>query len=351
VSPGFDPTHILTLHVSASWGETADMKGVIRRIDRTLDALRSVPGVEDAATAAGLPGVPGSHPVELQLLEQVDDRKIITENRFVSAHYFSTMRIPLLSGEPCNTDESEIGIVVNRSFVNAFLNGASVIGRHLQVAGNSFMKAGVVRGVVADARELGMNREPVPAVYWCTNSPMPDPNFLVRTHGDPAAMANALRRKIREVSPSRSVFDVQTLEASLDDAFGENRLSTVLLAFFALTAVSLACIGLYGTLSYLVQVRRREVGLRLALGALRGQIVARFLAQGLAVSAAGCIAGIMLSGLTGKLLAGMLYGVSESDPLTMAGVIAAVLIVASLAALIPAIRAGRLDPMRVLREE
>jgi ABC-type antimicrobial peptide transport system permease subunit len=123
------------------------------------------------------------------------------------------------------------------------------------------------------------------------------------------------------------------------------------LAFFALTAVSLACVGLYGTLSYFVSVRRREVGLRLALGALRHQIVQQFLWQGLGISLLGCVAGLGLATAFGRALSGMLYGVTSSDATTLSAVACIVLAVAALASLAPAVRASRVEPMEVLRDE
>ncbi len=160
-----------------------------------------------------------------------------------------------------------------------------------------------------------------------------------------------MRRKIHEIEPARSVYGISPLREHLSDAYAGNRLRTILLAFFAVTAISLACLGLYGTLSYLVNMRRREVGLRLALGALRPQIVRQFLAQGLRVSLLGCLAGLALAAAGTRLLAGMLYGVSASDITTLAGVIALVLAVSIAASLIPALRASRVDPMQVLRDE
>ena len=164
-------------------------------------------------------------------------------------------------------------------------------------------------------------------------------------------MAGVLRRKIKEIEPARSVFDIIPLEEHLNDTFGENRLRTILLTFFAVTAVSLACIGLYGTLSYSVTMRRREVGLRLALGALQGQIVKQFLAKGLAVTFLGCLAGWGLEAVFAQVLAGMLYGVSPSDAATLFSVVLLMMLVAAFAALIPSLRAARVDPMQVLREE
>jgi len=204
---------------------------------------------------------------------------------------------------------------------------------------------------VGDARETGINMAPLPTVYLCDSTPEPDPHFLVRTHNAPMSVAQGIRRKVREIDPGRSVFDIIPLEERVGDAFAENRLRTILLAFFALTAVSLASMGLYGTLSYLVGVRRRETGLRLALGARRGQILRHFLMQGLGVSLLGCAAGLGLAAALTRLIAGMLYGVSPSDAPTLSGVILLVIAVAAVASLVPAIRAARVEPMQVLRDE
>jgi putative ABC transport system permease protein len=353
VSPGFDSSHILTLHVSGSWGETADRKTLTQRIDRTVDTLRGVPGVEAAATSATLPGVPGEYQTELKFAEgQMDPRhKIVAESRYVSPAYFATMKIPLLAGEPCREELNPVNILVNRSFADAYLSGSAAIGHHLQTVGSGFLEAGQIRGIVGDAREQGLNREPGPVVYWCTSAPNPDPFYLVRTRNEPMTMARTLREKIHEIEPGRSVFDITPLDQHLDDAFAENRLRTVLLAFFATTAVSLACVGLYGSLTYSLSLRRREVGLRLALGAGRGQILKRFLLEGLGVAFLGCVAGSVMAAGLARTLSGTLYGVSPSDPATLSAVVALVLAVATVASLAPAIRAARVEPMEVLRDE
>jgi putative ABC transport system permease protein len=208
-----------------------------------------------------------------------------------------------------------------------------------------------VRGIVGDVRERGLDHEPVPTIYYCGLIMQPGLYFMARTHGDPMALAESVRRKLHATEPARSVYDLSPLTAQLSDAFAENRLRTVLLTFFALTAISLACVGLYGTLSYLVNVRQREVGLRLALGAMRAQIVRQFVAQGMRVSLLGCAAGLGLAGAFTKVLAGMLFGVSPWDVITMTGVIALVIAVSVAASLLPALRAARVQPMQVLREE
>jgi putative ABC transport system permease protein len=188
-------------------------------------------------------------------------------------------------------------------------------------------------------------------VYSCFSAPNPTPYFFVRTCGEPAAIAHAVRLKIKELEPLRAVYDIAPLEERIGDAFTQNRLRTMLLVLFAITALSLACLGLYGTLSYVVTLRRREVGLRLALGARRSDIIRQFLGQGLRVVSLACVCGVTLSFAFTRVLSGMLYGVSASDPATLSSVVGIVLSVAAMAALIPATRAALIEPMRALRDE
>lgn len=351
VSPGFDPQHVLTFHISSSYGETGDQKGAKQRLYRVLDTLRATPGIVAAsASAFTLPGVSEQYQIEVNTPEgrAETEPKMLAESRAVTPGYFATLRIPLLSGETCRDNFDTSGVIVNRSFADAYMGGSAAIGHHLTQAGNW---SGEIRGIVGDARESGMDREPSPTIYWCYTALQPGTYFLVRTHGDPKSMAETIRRKIHEIEPRRSVYDLTPLDEHISDSYAENRLRTILLAFFAITAVSLACVGLYGTLSYLVSLRQREVGLRLALGALRTQIVRQFLTQGLTVSLLGCAAGLALTAIFGRLLSGMLFGVSAWDVVTLGGVVAIVLTVSILASLLPAIRAARLEPMQVLREQ
>ena len=353
VSGGFDPNHVLTFRISASWGETANLKASGETVRRILESVAAVPGVESSAATFLLPGVPGSFPVELNVAEgrAPTAPKLVAESRIGSAGLFATMRIPLIAGEMCPQQSNTPGMMVNRSFANTYFGGAGVIGKHLGQPSSIYFPTAVVRGIVGDARERGLDHEPVPTIYYCGLIMQPGLYFLARTPADPMAMAESVRRKLHEIEPSRSVYELSPLTAHLSDAFAENRLRTVLLTFFALTAISLACIGLYGTLSYMVNIRQREIGLRLALGALRGQIVAQFLGQGMRVSLLGCIAGLALAAGFTRVLAGMLFGVSPSDAITMTGVVALVVAVSIAASLAPAARAAHVEPMRVLRDE
>jgi predicted permease len=353
VAPGFEPDRVLTFNVSSSWGETADVKASTARMQRIVEAVRELPGVDSAATSLTLPGVPVLYQVDVQPVDgrAASEPRMQAQSRLVTPSYFATMRIPLLAGELCRDDANAHTMMVNRSFANTFLGGAAAVGRNLVQPGNNYVPPSRISGIAGDARETGMDKEPVPTVYWCFGAMQPGTYFLVRTKGSPGAMAETIRRRLHELEPARSVYGLTPLREHLQDAYAGNRLRTILLGFFAVTAVSLACLGLYGTLSYLVNVRRREVGLRLALGALRSRITGQFLSQGIRVSLIGCAAGLALASACTRLLAGMLYGVSASDSLTLGGVIAIVLAVSVIASLLPAIRASRVEPMQVLRDE
>lgn len=325
VAAGFDPEHVLTFHVSTSWAETNDRTGSRQRVDRLLECIRSLPGVEQASTSLTLPGVPNNFQMELPIEGRAaTEPKVASQSRWVEPTYFATLHIPLLEGEMCREETTNMQLMVNRSFADAFLNGQRVVGRKVLPVANSYLGGGEIRGIVGDAREQGLDHAPPPTVYWCGGGNQPGTFFIVRTRGKPLAMAETIRRRVFEVEPQRSVFGLSPLTEHLSDAYAQNRLRTVLITFFALTAVALACIGTYGTLSYLVQVRRREVALRLALGAARSQVTRHILAQGLRVTLIGCAGGIALAAALSHLLQDMLYGVSSSDPATLAGVIALV---------------------------
>ena len=355
IDAGFDPSRVLTFRISGHYGETVDQARLIARIDDTIDTLRGLPGVEAVATSATVPGIPYHYDNAFTLLEAANDgeRRLVAERRVVSAEYFATMKTPVLEGEMCTRQAAngQLLTVINQAFRTRYLGDwPSPLGLHL-AAGNDRERARRIVGVVADARDHGIDRAPVPTVYSCGSAPNPMPVFLVRTHGDPLDLARTIRLKMREKEPLRSVYELGALEDRIGGAFAENRLRTNVLSFFALSALALAAVGLYGTLNYIVNLKRREVGLRLALGAMRTAIVGQFFLQGLRVIAIACAAGVALALMLTRLLEGMLFGVSPTDPIVMSAVVALVMLVAIVGSLIPATRASLIEPMRVLRDE
>jgi putative ABC transport system permease protein len=351
---GFDAAHVLTFSISGNYGETVDYERLTRRITTALDALQSLPGVISAATAMTLPGVPVQFASPFLVIEAAGhDDRLVAEARVVSPEYFTTVQIPLLRGTMCTRQPAaaERLLMVNEAFVARHLaRWESPLGLHLK-SPDSALPPGRIVGVVGNAREGGIDREPPPTVYSCFSAPGPTPHFLVRATGDPVLLADVVRWQVKELEPLRSVYDVAPLETRIDESFAQNRVRTLLLVFFGLTAIAIAAVGLYGTLSYSIAQRRREIGLRLAIGATRRAVVQNLVGQGVRVVAIASVVGLILAFAVAQAFAGMLYGVSRFDPLSLIAVTAAVVSVTGLALLIPALRAAWLEPMHALRDQ
>ena len=245
VNLGFQPRRVLAFRVSASWAELGNMPRVMQQIDRILDGLRTLPGVEAAATSVAPPGVPSTFEQEFQIVEErvPGQKPMLAGSSVVSPSYFETMQLPLVAGEVCRQalDAPSRELMVNTAFVNRYLSGSSGIGRHLAVGGvPAGVPPGRIVGIIADTRERGIDRDPAPTVYFCEYPAQPFRVFLVRTHGEPMAVPQAVRLKIKELEPLRSVYDMAPLEEWIGDAFAQNRLRTVLLVSFALTSLALA---------------------------------------------------------------------------------------------------------------
>jgi predicted permease len=354
VSPGFDADHVLAFRMTGSYAETSDIPKLKQGVQRTLDAIQALPGVQYVAASMTMPGVPFKYPMELVSPDSGfdPDHKIAAESRFVSTGYFSTMQIPILAGTPCDARTEGTGVVVNRSLASAYFGSINPVGRHIKpVVNGSGIGLNTIVGVAGDAHEAGINQEPVPTIYWCATVVDPARVYLVRTPGDPSSVAASVRRAVQSVEPARAVYDLAPVPAQLSEAFGEVRLRTLLLTLFAATALTLACVGLYGTMTYLFTTKRREIGLRMALGATRSGVGLRFAGRGLAMAILGVAAGLCLTAWSARFLSGMLYAVQSNDAIAIAGAILTMLAVALLASAVPAIRVTRLDPMRTLREE
>ena len=356
VNPGFDATRVLAFRMSGSYGETGDRDRLLQRIEGTLKGLDDMPGVEAAATSLVTPGVPFSFQQQYvpSSGSRDPDDALTAESRGVSASYFRTLEIPVLEGRLCRQrgagDEYEL--MVNRRFADRYFAGRSVLGMQLAApSGGAGSAAGRVVGIVGDARERGLDRAVAPTVYTCFSAGNPMPVFLVRVRGAGLDRVETMRARLKELEPLRAVYDIAPLTEKIGGAFVQNRLRTALLAAFALAALALACVGLYGTLSYVVGLRRREIGLRIALGAMQENIVRQFLRRALGVVVGASIVGVALALALGRVLSGLLYGVSPADPGTLLSVVGLVLLVAAAAAWWPARRAARVDPMSALREE
>ncbi len=357
---GFETRNILTLRISASWAEKKDYRGVQHRMKRTLEALDNTPRVESAAIALNMPGMAGgTYNIELHIADRDNSTpgsKLVTNAAAVSASYFRTLGVPLLAGEMCrdsvdsNRPEQSM---VNQAFVNQFFREENPVG-HILLAGDgrSQVTRTTIAGVVGDVRDTSRSQAPLPTVYWCTLPGFfPDPIYLVRTQGPPMSMANALRKRIEAIEPGRAVYAVAPLDRLVSDSMGERRLQTILLSLFGFSALALASIGLYGVLSFHVSRRTREIGLRIAIGARPNQVFRQIFSQGAAITLAGVAAGIAGSIGLARVMASLLFGIGQWDPVTFLAAPVLLATVAALAMYFPAHRATRVDPMVALREE
>jgi putative ABC transport system permease protein len=358
VDPGFEPSRILSFRIG---GTFVDFQQLAPRVGPILDELAALPGIEATAVSSPVPGmIDDGSGFQFGIAELTIDGRNDAEEpataqiRVVSPGYFATMQIPLVAGELCrviplNTPGTPVEVMVNSAFATRYFAGASAVGAIVRPNPNIAMR---IAGVVGNAREFALDQVAVPSYYPCRVAyATPALAFLVRARGDPTGIVEAVRAKVKELEPLRAVYDVAPLPERIGNEHAQDRLRTAALALFAGTALALACLGVYGTLGYVVSLRRREVGLRVALGAQQANIVAQFLGKALRIVAIACVAGLVLSFAFSRALSGMLFGVSPFDAATLAGVVALVTVVAVVAALVPAIRAARVDPMTVLRDE
>ena len=351
---GFDADDVLAFRISGRWDEADDSARLRQRVNDTIETLDALPGVDAVATAWSLPGMPRQYRIEFGLdgAGGSSASPVIAEWRSISSTYFATMRIPMVTGETCraaSTPSNDPAVLVNERFVSRYSTGRSTLGRTLSWEGGT--RTGRVVGVVADAREAGLDRDPPPTVYACDAAPSPFPWFLVRAAGGPAALAHAVQVSVAAADPLRSVYDLAPLPSRIDNAYAQARIRTTLVALFGAAALVLACLGVYGTVSYAVGLRRREIGLRLALGGLRRDVVGELASHGLAVVGIAAAIGLALAGISSRMLAGMLYGVSTTDVATFAGALLVVFLTGAIAVLVPTLRATSAPILSALRDD
>jgi len=271
----------------------------------------------------------------------------------ISSGYFQTMGIPLLAGRDFDRRDhlkSPPVALINQAAARQFYPAESPIGKRLRIWWN--IPEVEIVGVVRDMRHSDLQSKPSPCVFLA-NSQVPNyfAALVVRTSSDPAAMIGLVKEQIRSVDSDQGVAEVQTMEEVIADSVARPRLQTLLLGVFGAIALALACVGIYGVISYLVVQRVREIGVRMALGAEPRSIMRMVLRQGLGLAAAGIIAGLAASFALTRYLETLLFEVKPADPGVAAGVTALVIGMAAVGCWIPARRATRVDPAVVLRQQ
>jgi putative ABC transport system permease protein len=350
-APGFDPAQVITFRMSAQWTERTD--AVMSRQARTVARLTAIPGVVSAAFSQILPAALDLPPGEFTIVGRATGDHLYATGRSVSAGYFRTLHIPLLQGDTCRDDPAKPyrTVLVTRAFADRFFPGESPIGHAIEFSSTAGIRQEIV-GVVGDVRESGLTKDPPALAYVCGLQPYwPDSYFLVRTARGGNVTAGTMRDALREIEPNRAMYDVRPLADAVAGTIAQQRLSTILLSLFAAAALMLAAIGLHGTLSQFVSQRRREIGLRMALGAQSWQVMAQVVAHGAGVTLIGIAFGLAGGLALARLMATLIFGISMRDPLTFAVVPIVLAVMAAAATVLPARRAIRIDPIEALREE
>jgi len=358
VDPGFNPVHLLTMNVELPESHYQTTGQMIAFQRQALDQLALLPGVEHAGAAFGLPFgenlISGDISVEGQPSAKAGARKLA-----VSGDYFQTLGVPLVQGRLFNdhdTGGSAPVLIISQSVANRLWPHGDPIGRHIDPSGNTTDKWYTVVGVVGDVKQHSLDETLNPVVYTpYAQSPIPfmmhDVTFVVRTAPDPASLVDSARRAIDRVDPNLPVFDAATMSQLVSETVDEPRFNTLLLGAFAALALLLAVVGMYGVMSYATSQRTHEIGIRMALGAEREDVLKLVVGQGIRLTLAGVAIGLVGAFALTRLLAKFLYGVGPLDPATFAGAAILITAVALLAAYIPARRATKVDPMVALRYE
>ena len=359
VSPGFQSNGLLTLQVQTGGPKYRSDTATWVFFDRVLAGVRAVPGVEEAGMTSQLPlsGDFDAYGVHMRSTDDPNMEKAPDAFRYgVSPGYLEAMRIPLRRGRAF-TDADRAGqapvVLVGESFARRRWPDRDPIGEQLKLGDTAGVWRTVV-GVVGDVRQTSLTTEVpnsiyVPETQWYfADGAM---SFAVRTRGDPAALAPALRRAIWAIDKDQPIVRVATMPMVVAGTEDARRFVMVLFLAFAGVALALAAAGIYGVISGAVVERTREVGIRAALGASRGEILAMVVRQGLTMAGAGVAIGIVAALALSRLVAALLYAVPAIDPVTYLAVAVLLVGVAALACWVPAWRAARLDPAVVLRSE
>jgi predicted permease len=359
VDPGFDPKQVLTARIAVSFDRLSHEQHL--QFYRQLVArLSASPGVKSVSAGWPLPMSDSNASISFN----VEGRPIAKADEpseslgVVMPGYFETMHIPLLSGRDFGERDGTHALpvmIVNQAFARKYFPQENPLGRRIQPGiGDDVIDHPMreVVGVVGDIKRRGLTAAAEPQFFLPYSQAMVTNPFLtVRASGDPAALQGALRAAVHELDKSVPVYQVATLDDYVAKSAAMPRFQTLLLTCFAAIALLLAAVGLYGLLSYMVVQRTLEIGVRMALGARKSDVLGMIVRRGLTLALIGLGTGLAISALVTRLLSGMLYGIRPSDPLTFVTMTGILLLVSFLASSIPAYRAAQLDPIETLREQ
>ena len=355
VSLGFQPAETITMGLFLGMRPP---EARIAAVDQILDRVETVPGVKAAGTIQFLPLKGNACGTgfwrEEHAAAKDPTRSLPTECGLVSRGYFAAMGIPILAGRPFDRRDRPASprvLVVNQSFARRYFPDGRVLGQRILVQSSNQALAEIV-GVVGDVRHNGLTSDPVPTVFLLhAQTPGYITNLVVRTSGDPLAYAAAIRGAIHEADPMQAVSAVGTLDRDVAAVLARPRMQAILVTSFAVIAVILAVIGVYGLIAYVVTQRTHEIGIRLALGATARRIFGELVAEGAGLVVCGLVVGLAAAVLLRRLLSTLMFGITSGDPLTYLLATLAFLAIALAAVVVPARRGAGVEPINALRIE
>ena len=359
VNPGYDPTNVLTGRVYLS-GAAATPERRLQIVETLVDRLRSTPGVVSAGAGSMAPLNRSTSVSGFDFRPSGGAEPVIARALYyvVTPGYAEALGLRKIEGrliEPEDSTSAIQAMVVNESFAKSYMNdGKPVAGRRFQGLMTEPNVTTEIVGVVGSVLKDGLDREARPEMYFVHSKARGitrEINLVIRTHGDPGAMVSTLRSIVRDVEPTAALGEAGPLASRVSESVAQPRFATAILVAFAALALALAATGLYGVLSYSVSQRRREIGIRSALGATRANVIALVVRQGLAATVTGLLVGVIASALVTRLLQPLLFGITPLDVPSFALMPLILLVVAVIACFVPARRAAATDPAITLRSE
>jgi putative ABC transport system permease protein len=358
VNPGFNPDNLLTVRLLLPSSKYRDDQQRITFFRQALGRIQSMPGVRSAGAISFLPfttlGAATGFTIEGQPAPAAGQKPTL-DVRVCDPNYFQTMGIPLIKGRTFSEKEAtEVShvVIISEAMARDYFPGEDPIGKRVRIEMMENPAPCEIIGIVGDSKHQGLDIEPRAMSYW----PHPELAYsamtiVARTEGDPLSYTSAVQSAVQAMDKDQPLADVRTMGQWLSDSVARPRFSTLLLSIFAAVALVLAMVGIYGVMSYSVTQRTREIGIRMALGANRVDVMRMVVGQGMILALIGIGCGLGASVALTRVLAGLLFGVSATDPATFGLISAALAGVALLACAVPARRATKVDPMIALRYE
>jgi predicted permease len=354
VPPGFNPDHVISMRVSANGPKYRDQKAAAQFYREMGDNIMRLPGVKSQGGVSALPFTPsvGWGSIEVEgYTKSASQPELQVDIRSATPQYFRTMEIPLIEGrffDAHDTPDGQPAAIIDQKMAQRFWPSGGAVGKHVW---NDPKKPYTIVGVVGVVKQYGLDTDTRMVVYYPQAQQASNLYIVARTSGDPGSLASSMVREVHALDRDVPVYDVRTMDDRMYDSLARQRFSTTMLVAFAVFAMILAAIGVYGAISYLVTQGAHDIGVRIALGASRGNILKMVVRRGMGLAGTGIACGLIGAAALTRVMANLLFGISARDAAAFTVAPAFLAIVALAACYIPARRATRVDPMVALRDE